>query len=269
MTTAKVQELLTEEMWESLTDLFGSRFGYDSAIYLFLDEIDEELNYYVRLFYADLDTIVGSTTPADMAARMAFLHIGDAFKRIFDILMKDYDPLENFFTKGEFTKSGSIEEEKTGTEKTTPNGKIKVIQSGEATNETENTFSVGQGSTFDTATTTPPGTDDAASDLYNISRNINHAKNKQVLGNNGQNFPTTTTEYLDHYVEKSFTNRKDTTGYKNYKEGEDKHGNSGIFSKQDLVSREVKLRLRDRVIPIYVRMVVDCFSSGVWGSAES
>lgn len=269
MATAKIQDLLTMEMWMEMSDLFGARFGYDSSIYLFLDEIDEELNYYVRLFYADLGTVVGSDTPAEMAARMAFLHVGDAFKRIFDILMKDYDPLENFFTKGEFTKSGSIEEEKTGTEKTTPNGKIKVIQSGEATNETENTFSVGQGSTFDTATTTPPGTDDAASDLYNISRNINHAKNKQVLGNNGQNFPTTTTEYLDHYVEKSFTNRKDTTGYKNYKEGEDKHGNSGIFSKQDLVSREVKLRLRDRVIPIYVRMVVDCFSSGVWDNAES
>lgn len=269
MVAAKIQDLLTTEMWQSLTDSFGIAFGYDSSIYLFLDDIDEELNYYVRLFYADLGTVVGADTPAEMAARMAFLHVGDAFKRIFDILTKEYDPLENFFTKGEFTKSGSIEEEKSGTEKTTPNGKIKVVQSGEASNETESTFSVGQGSTFDTATTTPPTTDAAASDLYNISRNINSAKNKQILGNNGQNFPTTTTEYLDHYVEKSFTNRKDTTGYKNYKEGEDKHGNSGIFSKQDLVSREVKLRLRDRVIPIYVRMVVDCFSSGVWDNADS
>ena len=269
MATAKIQDLLTTEMWQSLTDSFGIRFGYDSDIYLFLDDIDEELNYYVRLFYADLGTVVGAETPAEMAARMAFLHVGDAFKRIFDILMKEYDPLENFFTKGKFTKAGNFEVEKTGSERTTPSGKIKVSQSGEASNEAESTFSVGQGSTFDTATTTPPATDGSASDLYNISRNINHAKNKQVLGNNGQNLPTTTTEYENHYVEKTFNNRKDTTKYNNYEEGEDKHGNSGIFSKQDLVSRELKLRLRDRVIPIYVRMVVDCFSSGVWDNAES
>lgn len=269
MTTAKIQDLLTMEMWMEMSDLFGARFGYDSSIYLFLDEIDEELNYYVRLFYADLGTVVGSDTPAEMAARMAFLHIGDSFKRIFDILMKDYDPLENFFTNGTFTKKGNFEVEKAGSERTTPSGKIKVSQSGESSTEAENTFSVGQGSTFDTATTTPPATDASASDLFNISRNINHAKNKQVLGNNGQNLPTTTTEYENHYIDKSFIGRKDTTKYNNYEEGEDKHGNSGIFSKQDLVSREVKLRLRDRVIPIYVRMVVDCFSSGVWDNAES
>ena len=81
---------------------------------------------------------------------------------------------------------------------------------------------------------------------------------------NGQNLPTTKTEYDNYKVEKSFDNRVDSTSYDDYEEVTDKKGNSGIFSKQDLTQREVRLRIKNRIVPIYVRMVVDTFSSGVW-----
>ena len=49
---------------------------------------------------------------------------------------------------------------------------------------------------------------------------------------------------------------------------ENRHGSSGIFSKQDLTQREIDLRLRNRVIPILVRMVVDTFTSGVYSDVD-
>lgn len=261
---AQIQEILTTETWEWLTSNFETAYGAESAVYTFLSDIDGDLAKYTELFYSGLMTIVSPDVVPHVIADIAFLHMGDAFRRIFDSLTAEYDPLENFFTKGKFEKKGSIENEKSGTESTTPEGKIKVKNEGQTSSENEKTFSVGQVSTYDSATTTPPATDAAANDLYNVSRNIHHNKVKTVLGNNGADLPTTTTEYEDYHVDKTFDDRKDTTTYNDYEEDTDKKGNSGIFSKQDLTQREIRLRIKNRIIPIYVRMVVDTFSAGVW-----
>lgn len=270
MAVAKIQELLTTEVWESLSNNFKTEYGDDSPVYLFLTNIDEYLNDYVRLDYGGLKTIMETGYPAHTIADMAFLHMGDAFKRIFDVLTSEYNPFENFFTDGTFSKSGTIENTKAGKETTTPSGKIEVSSKGQTSSENENSFSVGQGSTYDTATVNPPATSDSANDLFNISRNIQHNKVKSKMGDdNGENLPTTTTEYKNDYkVEKSFTDRVDSTTYDDYEEETHKNGNSGIFSKQDLAQREIKLRLKNRIVSIYVRMVVDTFSTGVWSDED-
>lgn len=262
----KIQEALTRTTWEDLTDEFKTAYGDDSPVYLFLSSIDEDISYMVSMDYRDLGTIIDDDVPEHLIARMAFLHMGSAFKRIFDVLTAEYDPFENFFTEGTFSKSGKIEDAKTGTETTTPSGKVEVSKKGQSSSESNGSFSVGQGSTYDTATTTPPTDASSANDLYNISRNINNSKVKNILGDdNGTNLPTITTEYKDNYhVSKTFTDRKDTTSFDDYLEETNKRGNSGIFSKQDLAQREVKLRLKNRIVSIYVRMVVDTFSTGVW-----
>lgn len=264
---SKMQNLLATEVWRALTNKFGSAYGTDSPIYIFLDYYTGDFNTYVKVDFLDLMSIdLDENMPITTIADIAFMHMGDAFKRIFDVLTTEYNPLENFFTKGSFEKEGSIENSKEGTETTTPTGKIETSRKGQSYSENDGSFSVGQGSTYDSATTTVPTTTGNANDLYNISRNIQKNKVKNVLGDdNGTNLPTTTVEYKDNYkVEKSFEDRVDSTEYKDYKETTDKHGNSGIFSKQDLIQREVKMRLKNRIIPIYVRMVVDTFSSGVW-----
>jgi len=252
-------------MWEALTDRFEEAYTEESPVVAFLSEYDSEFHDYVVLFYNDLMTIVGSGVSENQLANMAFLHMGDAFKRIFDVLTAEYNPLENFFTDGTFTKDGKETLEKKGKESTTPYGSIKREHSGQTSSENDNSFSVGQGTTYDSATVNPPTTDAATNDLYNISRNIQHNKVKSILGDGeGQDLPTETTTYENHHVDKEFTNRKDERSFEDYEESTHKRGNSGIFSKQDLVQREVKLRLKNRIIPIYVRMVVDTFSTGVW-----
>lgn len=262
----KMQELLTRGAWEALTTKFGESYGTDSAIYIFLNTYDADLQLFALNDFADLLTIdFPEEYNNETIALMAFMHMGTAFKRIFDVLTAEYDPFENFFTDGTFSKDGKEILEKSGTEVTTPYGSIKREHSGQSSSENENSFSVGQGTTYDTATTTPPSTDAAANDLYNISRNIQHNKVKSVLGDGtGHDVPTETTSYDGHHVDKTFTGRKDERSFDDYEETTKKSGNSGIFSKQDLLQREVKLRLKNRIIPIYVRMVVDTFSTGVW-----
>lgn len=252
-------------MWEALTDRFEEAYTAESPIVSFLSEYDSEFHDYVVLFYNDLATIVGSGVSENQLANMAFLHMGDAFKRIFDVLRLQYDPLENFFTDGTFSKEGKETLEKKGTEKTTPYGSIKREHKGQTSSENDGSFSVGQGTTYDSATINPPATSAAANDLYNISRNIQKNKVKNIMGDDsGQNLPTETTTYENHHVDKTFTDRKDERSFEDYEESTHKRGNSGIFSKQDLTQRELKLRLKNRIVPIYVRMVVDTFSAGVW-----
>lgn len=265
MAVAKIQEILTAEMWSELTDRFKATYGSDSPVYLFLDSVEDGLPAFVSLDYAGLMTIVSTEVPVTTIADMAFLHMGDAFKRIFDTLTTNYDHLENFFTNGTFSKDGKETLEKKGTEKTQPFGSIKRETKGQSSSENDNSFSVSQGSTYDTATTTPPTTDAAANDLYNLGRNIQHNKVKSILGDGtGNNLPTETTSYDNHYVNRTFENRKDERTFDDYEETTNKRGNSGIFSKQDLTQREIRLRIKNRIVPIYVRMVVDTFSAGVW-----
>lgn len=264
-----IPTVLTAQVWKALTAKFGEVYGTDSNIYTFLDAFDDEFYDLVSMDYQGLKSFDMIHYTTNNIVNIAFLRMGDAFKRIFDSLILSYDPLENFFTDGTFEKKGKETMEKKGTEKTTPTGKVEVSRKGETHVENEDSFTVGQGSTFDSATTTPPTTTAAASDLYNIARNINKQKTKQVFGDNGNNLPTTTTEYKDNYnVAKSFEGRKDELSFNDRIDETHKSGNSGIFSKQDLLQREIKLRLKNRIVPIYIGMVVDCFTTGAWIDSE-
>lgn len=93
----KMQELLTSGVWEALTAKFGEYYGADSAIYIFLNSFDADLQLFALNDFADLLTFdFPEQYNNETIALMAFMHMGDAFKRIFDVLSTDYNPLENF-----------------------------------------------------------------------------------------------------------------------------------------------------------------------------
>lgn len=267
MAMMQIQDVLKTEVWEKITAKFEEEFGATSAVSTFVSDYEDELEDYVGFDYHGLMTIVPDGTSSDKIASIAFMHMGHAFERIFFALNSHYNPLENFFTDGTFTKDGNVEVSKEGTERTTPSGEVIVEKEGKTYSTSDGSFDVGQGSTYDASTTTPPTTTSSASDLFNISRDIKHNEVESTFGDkSGSNHPKTTTSFDDYKVEKTYEDFKQTTTYDDYEETEHKSGNSGIFSKQDLTQREVKLRLKNRILPIYVRMVVDTFSTGVWAS---
>lgn len=183
--------------------------------------------------------------------RMAYLEMGIAFGKIFNTLMKEYDPLENYFTNRHEVEDGSRGINSTEENTTTPSGSVKNTSTGSVDHTYENTTSINQGTTYDAY---------GDNDFKNIS------KNKQTGGTKDtyNNYANTTTYEGGYHVtenkegEKSETTDRDLT--------ETRSGASGIFSKQVLTKQEIELRLSHRIIPIFCRMVVDVFNTGVYSS---
>lgn len=243
---------LTSNFWV----LLGARFsamGHDN-IGVIIDDSANYLANYTEITYGDLpfwDTLNDKTQLE--IVYMAYLVIGEPFARVFNALDANYNPLENYFTDRTYEESGDGSNTKTGKIKTKPEGKIKTYTNGDRKREYTNHGTTDQGTTYDNN-----------QDFVNIAKHLTDGTVKDSFTNYG-----TTTEYpngADQYsVTQEFTNVKDTA--ESSKEGEEhRSGNSGIFSKQDLTQREIDLRLRNKVAPILVRMVVDVFNTGVWRS---
>ena len=163
---------------------------------------------------------------------MIYMCIGDSFHKIFEALTTQYDPLENFFTRRLLTDSTNGSNTRTGGYSDTP--------SGSKTRSFTNYGNIGQGTTFESC---------GDGDFRNISKTK-----------------------TDGTINEGYSNYSETRSYNNMKDdvlstksvSENKNGNSGIFSKQDLTTREIALRLKHRIIPIFVRMCVDVVNKGVW-----
>lgn len=222
------------------------------------DSINAIANYVVIKyndlpFWDDLEEM----TDAERA-EIAYVAVGDAFGRICDALYKDYEPLENFYTNGESEENKDGTKTRSGSVESTPTGTINVKQNGTKVSELDNSISVGQGTTYDNATTDPSLNTSSTSDFVNVSRNLNKGKSTETFANYG-----TETTYNNYKVTQEFKNLTDTDDFTTTKE-EHRSGSSGIFSKQDLTQREINLRIKNLAISILVRMCVDVFNTGVW-----
>lgn len=189
-------------------------------------------------------------TDADIAS-VAYIDMGSSFARIFDALQTEYDPLENYFTDRtqEIDHGGAIT--KTGDKTTTPSGTTKVAYDGQVTHGYTGHGSKHQGTTYDAY---------SDSDFKNISKDVAEGTVTDGYNNYGS-----TTSFNNYKVEESYNNIAETDTRTEDLE-EHRKGNSGIFSKQDLTNREIQLRMKNKIIPIFVRMIVDIFNTGVYSN---
>lgn len=253
----KAQEVLTANFWRE----FGSMADTDGyhAVLLALNDPDAVEGYSI-IKYSDLPFWDWLEDYSDVKrAELAYTVCGHALGKVAEALAKNYDPLENFFTDGTSETDYGKTVTKTGKETTTPTGSISHTRNGEHEIENQNTTSLGQSTTYDDADSSVPNPlDTADSSLVNVGRNIDKGKSKETFNNYAD-----TTSYTNYKVEKEYDDVADVQSGTDSTE-EHRSGNSGIFSKQDLTQREINLRLRNLLIPIIVRQVVDVFNSGVW-----
>jgi len=253
----KAQEVLTANFWRE----FGSMADSDGyhAVLLALEDLDA-VEGYSKITYSDLPLWDWLEDYSDLKrAELAYTVCGQAVGKVAESLAKNYDPLENFFTDGTSDTDYGKTVTKSGKEITTPSGSIINSRNGEHEVENENTASLGQSTTYDDADSSVPNPlDTADSSLVNVGRNINKGKSKETFNNYND-----TTSYSSYKVEKEYSDVAETQSGTDSTE-EHRSGNSGIFSKQDLTQREINLRLRNLLVPIIVRQVVDVFNSGVW-----
>lgn len=253
----KAQEVLTANFWRE----FGSMADTDGyhAVLIALEDPDA-VEGYSKIKYSDLPFWDWLEDYSDLKrAELAYTVCGQAIGKVAEALAKNYDPLENFYTDGTSDTDYGKTVTKSGKEITTPSGTITHSRNGEHEIENQNTASLGQSTTYDDADSSVPNPlDTADSSLVNVGRNINKGKSKETFNNYAD-----TTSYTSYKVEKEYTDLAEVQSGSDSTE-EHRSGNSGIFSKQDLTQREINLRLRNLLVPIIVRQVVDVFNSGVW-----
>lgn len=231
----QMQEILTLEFFNELSTLFTQAGREDIHDYIMENYIT--MTQFAQMTYEGLLALdYLEDLSASHRARIAFTSIGDAFPKIFDALVADYNPLENFFTDREMTDNLDSDTIRTGGYTDTP--------SGSKTRSFTNYGNTGMGTTFESF---------GDSDFRNISKT-------KADG--------TINDGFDDYQEQRVYNNMKDEGNADREVEEHKHGNSGIFSKQDLTKREISLRLSYRLRPLLVRMVVDVFSKGVWADED-
>lgn len=226
-----IPNVLNSLTYETIFGLFNDE-GFQTEYYV-LERFKDEIVAYTEMMYDALyamDFLEDKSTT--IRANMIYMCIGNSFHKIFEALTTQYDPLENFFTHRILSDSTNGSNTRTGGYKDTPTGS--------KTRTFNNYGNVGQGTTFESYGDT---------DFRNISKTIANG---------------TVNDGFNEYSEtRSYQNMKDDI-LSTKSVSEDKNGNSGIFSKQDLTTREIALRLKNRIIPIFVRMCVDVVNKGVW-----
>lgn len=246
---AVAETILTSEFFYQ----FASQYDEDEPVRAFMLEYDQEFYKHVVVNYKGLkfmdDLYPEQTIPN---AVYAFALMGDALRRMFDALAADYNPLENYFTDRTMDTDLSNTVEKTGDKDVQKTGQISTEQDGTKTRTYNQHGNVGQATSFESY-----GDDDFA----NVSKNIMEGS----VNDGYENYGSTTTYGANGtpMSEKTvYGITEETTGG----EGVEEHrsGNSGIFSKQDLTTRELTLRQGNLFMKTAVRMLVDAFNTGVW-----
>lgn len=227
----QMQEILTLEFFNEISSLFTQSGREDIHDYIMEDYIT--MSQFAQMSYEGLLALdFLEDLSASHRAKIAFTAIGDSFPKIYDALVADYNPLENFFTDREMTDNLDSDSTRTGGYTDTP--------SGTKTRSFTNYGNTGMGTTFE-------------SYGDNDFRNISKTKTDGTV-NDG---------FLSYQEQRTYNSLKDE-GNADREIEEHKHGNSGIFSKQDLTKREISLRLSYRLRPLFIRMIVDVFNKGVW-----
>lgn len=270
----KVSEVLDFQFWTAFK-VRATQMNLERTVEVLSIVNMTELASYSTLHYGNVGIMsyLDSMLPSERAA-VTLMEMGMAFERIASILLAEYDPLENYFTDRDMTTTYDLDNTKSGTETNTRSGKETVTPSGTITStdsgiterSTDGSNAVSQGTTYDNAGFSPTATDE----FRNIGKTINNVTEKE--GSDPNNPRTSTTAYQNFKTEREYSNFQDQKTFANRVDSTDgtvsidesRSGNSGIFAKQDLIQREIRLRLNNRIIPIMVRMVVDAINSGVW-----
>lgn len=270
----KVSEVLDFQFWTAFK-VRATQMNLERTVEVLSIVNMTELASYSTLHYGNVGIMpyLDSMLPSEKAA-VTLMEMGMAFERIASILLAEYDPLENYFTDRDMTTTYDLDNTKNGTETNsrsgkevvTPSGSITSTDSGITERSTDGSNSVSQGTTYDNAGFSPTATDE----FRNMGKTINNVTERE--GSDPQNPRTSTTSYQNFKTEREYVNLQDQKTFGNRVDSTDgtvsidesRSGNSGIFAKQDLIQREIRLRLNNRIIPIMVRMVVDVINSGVW-----
>lgn len=246
---AKAQEILTSNFFNKFALEYSMPVA-ENNLMTFIITYQEHFAKHVVVNYKDLEFMDDLLVEEpEFNAKYAFALLGENIKRIYDALMADYNPLENYFTDREMGTTTDNTDVRTGDFDKTIGGSIGSTRTGSRDREYDAHTNVGQATTFE---------DFGDNDFRNVSKNTESGK----ITDTYRGFGSTTT--YNQYKENTKYNQLQDKHDGQEDIEEHRSGNSGIFSKQDLTQRELTLRQTNLFMKTMVRMLVDAFNTGVW-----
>lgn len=246
---AKAQEILTSNFFNKFALEYSMPVS-EQNLMTFIITYQEHFAKHVVVNYKDLefmdDLIVEEP---EFNAKYAFALLGENIKRIYDALMAEYNPLENYFTDRDMSTTTDNTDVRTGNVNKSIGGSIGSTRTGSRERVYDGHTNVGQATTFE---------DFGDNDFRNVSKNTESGK----ITDEYKSFGTATT--YNGYNENTQYNQLQDKHDGQEDIDEHRSGNSGIFSKQDLTQRELTLRQSNLFMKTMVRMLVDAFNTGVW-----
>lgn len=247
-----VSQVLTNEFFSHVSDFFSDLGDSElySAISQWIETNTDALVTQAKIKYGDVPVIFSENEyTVSEIAQFVTVNIANGFARIFLTLTEEYNPYENYFTERTMTTDTDRDNTRNGKITTTPNGKAITETNGKKEKKFNGYENTGQGTTFE---------EYGDNDFKNISKN----KTDGTITDDFTNYGTTT-RFENYNVEQEYNNLNDSlTGSEDVTEN--RHGSSGIFSKQELQKREVSNRMKYRIMPIFLAMIVSEIESGVY-----
>lgn len=244
---AVAETILTSEFFYQL----ASQYDADEPVRAFMLEFNEEFHKHVVVNYKGL-RFISDIYPEQTIANAVYAYalLGEALRRVFNALTADYNPLENYFTDRTMGTVVDSTDAKTGTKSLERTGTDETTFEGDKTREFTNYGSEDASTTFEN-----PGTIESPN-YSPVSKTKQTGTIKDAYNSYGSTTEHNTTDATEYDVTNKHDSTEDVT--------ENRSGNSGIFSKQDLTTRELTLRQGNLFLKTAVRMLVDAFNTGVW-----
>lgn len=245
----KIQEILTNSFFYRFAQWYDGEEYEDVKDYF--ETFQTQFYHHVVLNYDGLqcwDYL--ATMSTNEISEYAFSLLGENIARIYNALVVNYNPLENYFTDRTMNTDRSNTQTKTGNKDVQKMGIVATTSTGTKERTYTNHSNTGAATTFEDPATFRDVSKDTMTGSIRDGY-VGYGTNT-IYGAAGT--PLSEKTIYDTSVEDS--GGEDIT--------ENRSGNSGIFSKQDLTQRELTLRQTNLFMKTAVRMFVDAFNTGVW-----
>lgn len=260
----KISEIWKQKQETTNRKMFNSPVLQDITCMAAYDQNYEKIDKFIVNKFANffLFNALGENdiTFFDDAWKAYFIMNADNFQRIYDGLLIEYNPVENYdkhstitteykgSEKDELTKAGSEKDEltRTGSEKT------ENSYTGKERNTVTN-----PADGYNDITSTAVAPEDSES-YFNKEKTTSHIDHREDISemeyeNRKDTSETSFTDRKDTQ-ETSFINRKDTNE-KTFQDREDEvneytHGNIGVSESSEILSNEIQMRLANSFYPL-------------------
>lgn len=259
-----VTDILTQETLQHFTSQLWSQ-----SLSGYLTSHSDMFYYHIQANYKDLLCSQYISEAPSWVGAYLFARLSNEFERIYVALTYQYIPYYNYYRKISEKNSGSDSNVYSGTDSNRKTGTDSVHHSG-----TDSIHTEGNNDTHEYTEANKPITANEYSSTYD---DTNKATMKPTVSSETIYDTHSDTEYSNddrithgEIIETTYGTQQTETYGKNLTMNFGRNvdtiieGINGLFSPQDLIRKEVVLRLEYNLFETFVRMIIECVSSGVW-----